>query len=63
MTALNPKTTTALPIQRAFVIQIHADADVEQGYLSGKIEHIVSGQTQRFSNPEQLLAFIKRLLN
>ena len=32
----------AYPTQRAFVVQIHAEADAAQGEMRGRVEHIVS---------------------
>ena len=51
-----------LPAQRAFVVQVHAQAEVAQGRLAGRVEHVVSGQATHFASPEELLAFIARVL-
>jgi hypothetical protein len=49
-------------VQRAFVVQLHATADVVQARLVGRVEHVVSGQARHFQTLEELLAFIARVL-
>jgi hypothetical protein len=56
------ETIHPLPAQRAFLVQVHAEADVAQGRLAGRVEHVVSGQAIHFASPEELLAFIARVL-
>jgi hypothetical protein len=51
-----------LPVGRAFVVQVHATAVVAQGQLAGRVEHVVSGQATRFQTPDELLAFMARVL-
>ena len=51
-----------LSVTRAFVVQFRADAAVEQGHLSGRVEPVVSGQATNFQSLETLLAFIARVL-
>jgi hypothetical protein len=51
-----------LPVQRAFVVQLHATADVAQARLVGRIEHVVSGQALHFHTLEELLTFMARVL-
>jgi hypothetical protein len=51
-----------LPAQRAFLVQVHAEAEVAQGRLAGRVEHVVSGQATHFVSPEELLAFMARVL-
>jgi hypothetical protein len=50
-----------LPAQRAFLVQVHAHAEVAQGHLAGRVEHVVSGQATHFASPEELLAFMARV--
>jgi hypothetical protein len=50
------------PTQRAFVVQIHADAEVAQGQVWGRVEHIVSGQATRFQSVEELVTFMVQVL-
>ena len=47
----------------AFVIHFRPETDVEAGRFEGKIEHIASYETARFSSLEELLAFIVRMLS
>ena len=51
-----------LPVQRAFVVQLHATAAVAQGHLAGRVEHVVSGQAAHFHTLAELLAFMARVL-
>jgi hypothetical protein len=47
---------------RAFVVQFGVDAVVEQGHLTGRVEHVVSGQATDFEALETLLACIALVL-
>jgi hypothetical protein len=60
---MTSKQQPSLPAKRAFVVQIHADAKVEQGQWQGRVEHLVSFQATRFQSLEELLAFIVKVLN
>jgi hypothetical protein len=51
-----------LPVQRGFVVQLHAAADVAQGQWMGRVEHVVSGRATHFQTLDELLAFIARVL-
>jgi hypothetical protein len=51
-----------LSVHRAFVVQFQADTAVEQGYVAGRVEHVVSGQATDFQSLETLLAFIAQVL-
>ena len=51
-----------LSVSRAFVEQLRADTVVEQGPLTGRVEHVVSGQATDFEALEMLLAFLARML-
>jgi hypothetical protein len=44
-----------LPAERAFVIQLRADADLARGVVRGRIEHVVSGTSARFESVDELL--------
>jgi hypothetical protein len=46
----------------AFVVQFHAETQVEAGRLVGRVEHVVSGQAAHFQSLEGLLAFLARVL-
>jgi hypothetical protein len=50
------------PTQRAFVVQVHTDANIEQGQVWGRVEHIVSGQATRFQTVEALVRFMVQVL-
>ena len=51
-----------LPAERAFVVQLHVEADVAQQRMVGRVVHVVSGQTAHFDTLESLLTFIDRVL-
>ena len=51
-----------LPTDRAFVVQVHADATVEQGQVWGRVEHIVSGRATHFQSVEELVTFMVQVL-
>jgi len=36
------RTQPSLPANRAFVVQLHADAQPERGDFKGRVEHLVS---------------------
>ena len=58
----DPAAAPALPVHRAFVVQLHATAVVGQGQLSGRVEHVLSGQAAHFQILDELLAFMARVL-
>ena len=60
---MSSKQQVSLPAKRAFVVQIHADAKVEQGKWQGRVEHIESYQATRFQSLEELLAFMVKVLS
>jgi hypothetical protein len=51
-----------LPAERAFVVQLHADADVTKGHIVGRAVHVVSGQAEHFDSLGSLLMFIDHVL-
>jgi hypothetical protein len=57
-----PRNQPSLPAKRAFVVQVHADAQVEHGHVKGRVEHLVSGEATHFESLEDLFAFILRVL-
>jgi hypothetical protein len=57
----DPTADRPLPVQRAFVVQLHATA-ATQGQLSGRAEHVLSGQVTHFHTLDELLGFIARVL-
>ena len=52
-----------LSVHWAFVVQFQVDTAVEQGYLAGRVEHVVSGQAADFQSLDTLLAFIAQVLH
>jgi hypothetical protein len=53
----------SLPSNRAFVVQLRWDADVERGDVRGRVEHLNSMQTTHFESVEELIAFIARVVS
>jgi hypothetical protein len=53
----------SLPVQRAFVVQFRAEADVERGRFEGRVEHVVTSQATPFHSLDELLAFFTRVLS
>jgi hypothetical protein len=45
-----------------FVVQLHANTQVEAGQVTGRIEHLVSRHATMFESLDALLAFIARML-
>jgi hypothetical protein len=54
---------SSLSPQRAFVVQFHADTDLEGGHCTGRVEHVVSGHATHFQSFDDLLAFITHILH
>lgn len=52
----------SLPTNRAFVVQFRAQPSDLALSWEGRVEHLNSGQVQRFHSPEELLAFLARVL-
>ena len=52
----------AYPVDYAFVVQIAADSAADAERLSGRVEHIVSGQAHRFASAQELLKFLEKVL-
>jgi hypothetical protein len=57
-----PSQRPTFPTQRAFVVQVHADAVVAQEHVWGRVEHIVSGRATHFQTMEELVQFIVQVL-
>jgi hypothetical protein len=57
------KQQPSLPAKRAFVVQVHTDANVEQGQWLGRVEHLVSFQATHFKSIEELLAFMVKVMS
>jgi hypothetical protein len=52
----------SLPSNRAFVVQFRPPSAGTSMMWEGRVEHVVSGQAQRFQSPEQLWTFITHVL-
>ncbi len=52
-----------LPRSRAFVVRLSTDTNVRQARFTGRIEHVMSGQTTRFGSWQELLSFIAQVLD
>ena len=60
-----PQVSTHEPALLAggiFVVQLRSDSDVARQCLRGRIEHVVSGGSQRFDSLADLLTFMARHL-
>jgi len=57
-----PKNKPSLPSNRAFVVQLRWDADVEQGDFRGRVEHLASMQAAHFESVAELTAFIAQVV-
>ncbi len=50
------------PIEHAFVVQFSADTSLEAQSMTGRIEHLQSGENTRFQSLEMLQTFVTRVL-
>ncbi len=65
VTAEDPRSAgEAAPLSpyRAFVVQFRTATGQAAGDFLGRVEHMTSGQAARFSSPEELVAFMVRVL-
>ncbi|MDH3602897.1 MAG: hypothetical protein OEU26_25070, partial [Candidatus Tectomicrobia bacterium] len=60
--AAPPYNRGAFPIQHAFVVQLAEATVLDAEHLSGRVEHIVSGQASHFESPKELLRFLEQVL-
>ena len=58
----HPTETAPLSAHWAFVVHFRTDTDITQGRITGRVEHVVSGQSTHFDSLEELLAFVARVL-
>jgi hypothetical protein len=56
------QTESPLSPYRAFVVQFRAETNAAHGKISGRVEHVVSGQATHFVSVAELLAFIGQVL-
>jgi len=59
---MTPKNKPSLPSNRAFVVQLRWDADIEHGDVRGRVEHFTSREASHFESVEELMAFITRVV-
>ena len=52
----------SLPSNRAFVVQFRLPSADRPMVWEGRVEHVISGQAQRFESQEQFWAFITHVL-
>ena len=52
----------SLPQRLAFVVQLSLP-EASSGRLVGRVSHVVSARSERFTSPEECLAFIRRVLS
>jgi len=58
-----PETKTPLHTpERMFVIHLRSDSAVARRHLVGRVEHVMSGDSERFASLDALLAFLDRHL-
>jgi hypothetical protein len=59
----SPQASEApLPAERAFVVQLRGQSHPRADLFVGRVEHVASGDSERFSSAEELLAFITKVL-
>lgn len=51
------------PRERAFVVQLHGDADQATGRWEGRVEHVSSGRFAYFKQLHELEAFFRQALD
>jgi hypothetical protein len=52
----------SLPTGRAFVVQLHAEAELTKGRMKGRVEHIVSMKATHFDSLGALVLFMARAI-
>ena len=63
MTEATRARPSALPVDRAFVVQFSSATSLADGRLGGRVEHVHSGRSAHFESLDQLLAFVGRVLS
>ena len=58
----NAQRLAPLSVHHAFVVHFRVNSEVAQGRVSGRVEHVASGQSTHFASLEELLAFMARVL-
>jgi hypothetical protein len=52
----------SLPAWWAFVVQLHAETQVEQSFFKGRVEHLMSHRATHFESIEELRTFIVQMV-
>ncbi len=55
-------STSPLPADRAFVLQLRPESDAGADVFVGRIEHIASGAAGQFVSAADLIQFVKQVL-
>ena len=55
--------SVGLSSHRAFVVQLNKVVPLAADQISGRVEHIVSGQATHFDSVAQLLGFMQQVLD
>ena len=58
-----PQSAAPLSAHWAFVVQLHREAPITTDRLSGRAEHVTSGQAIQFNSVAQLLGFMQQVLD
>jgi hypothetical protein len=58
-----PTEKTPLSVHRAFVVHFRTSSNIARGPIEGRVEHVVSGQSNHFDSLEELLTFMARVLS
>ena len=53
----------SLSIHRSFVLRLYPSADLDAAEISGRVEHVVSGETKEFRSVSDLLHSLGQLLH
>ena len=59
---LAPEAKSPLSPALAFGVQFREEAAAEGNRFAGRVEHMVTGQAARFESPDDLVAFLARVL-
>jgi hypothetical protein len=52
----------SLSIHRSFLLRLYPGSDLDAAEISGRVEHVVSGETKEFRSVTELLLSIGQLL-
>jgi len=56
------QTESPLSPSHAFVVQFRTETDITHEQITGRVEHVLSGQATHFASLKELLAFFERVL-